>query len=140
MGWLNSRAPYNSILRYIKERGVRVFHREIKSGAGGLFDCEKVIITIDKDSRETWEGCYLLAHEQCHYLDWREGKFKDFFSGNYKNDEAGLNLIIEAEMSAVNGAVEMLKMWGIDHKPAELTKSGLEDSIRFWKKYYLGEK
>lgn len=117
-----------------------MFHREMKSGAGGLFDCEKVIITVDKESRETWVGCYLLAHEWMHYLDNREGKFKDFFSGNYKNDEAGLNLIVEAEMSAINGAVKFLKMWGIEYKPTEFTKKGLEDSIKFWKKHYFGEK
>lgn len=134
-GWLNPKAPYNAILRYIKERGVRVYHREIKTGAGGLFDCRQTIITIHKDYRETWEGCVLLAHEYQHHMDHREGKFKEFFERRLKEED--LNLIIEAEMSAIKGSVRFLKMWGINHDAPELTPEGYEKSLKFWRKYYF---
>jgi len=109
MPWLNAKAPYNSILRHIKERGIRVYHRQMKNGAGGLFDCRQTIITIDKEFRDTWAGCYLQLHEYQHFMDNREGKFRKFFETKLEDTEENRKLIIEAEFSAVNGAIKLLK-------------------------------
>lgn len=140
MPWLNPKAPYNAILSHIKERGVRVYHRDLKEEAGGLFDCRKSIITIHKDYRETWDGCYFAAHEWAHWCDYREGKFLNFFETNLEFTQENLNLIIEAEMSAVNGAVKFLKMWGIKYEPRELTEKGYKECLEFWQNRYFPKK
>lgn len=140
MPWLNAKAPYNSILRHIKERGIRVYHRQMKNGAGGLFDCRQTIITIDKEFRETWEGCGLLLHEFSHYNDYREGKFRNFFEIKLKDTEENRKLVLDAEFSAVNGSVKLLKMWGIEYIPDELTPGGRESATKFWLEYYFGKK
>lgn len=135
MGWNNPKAPYNSILNFIKSKGIRVYHRKIKSGAAGLFDCRQTIITIDKDLRDTYEGCGVLCHELSHFYDYRDGKFLKFFEEKLnKND---LDLVIEAEMSAIKNSVKLLKMCGIPYSPPELTEKGYNESVEFWKKYYF---
>jgi hypothetical protein len=135
MGWSNPKAPYNAILCHIKSKGIRVYHREIKSGACGLFDCQKTIITISKDLKNTYEGCGVLCHELSHFCDYQEGKFLKFFEERLT--EKDLDLIIEAEMSAIKNAVKLSKMWEIQYSPPELTKKGFDESVEFWKKYYF---
>ena len=133
MTWLTPRSPYRAILVHIKSKGIKVFHRKIKSGAGGLFNHQTMIITIDKEYKDTWDGCYFLAHELVHFTQHREGNFKRFFA-----DERDLTLeeIIEAEMDAVRGAVKMLKLWGIQYTPKEFSEEGYNESVKFWKEYY----
>jgi len=135
MGWSNPKTLYNSILCHIKSKGIRVYHREIKSGAGGLFDYQKTIITISKDLKHTYEGCGVLCHELSHFYDYREGRFLRFFEEILT--EKDLDLIIEAEMSAIKNSVKLLKMWGIPYSPPELTEKGFKESVEFWKRYYF---
>jgi hypothetical protein len=138
-GWYNAKTPYRSILSFVKQKGIRVYHREIKGGAGGFFDYNKLIITVHKDYRDTWAGCSILAHEITHYHDWREGKFYNFFHSHLPYTEENLKLVIDAEMSAIKGAERLLKDWGIKYDAPEFTKEGLEKSICFWKKYYFNK-
>ncbi len=138
MPLVNPKSPYNSILRYIKAKGVRVFHRALKD-TGGLFDYKKVIITISKEFRNTWAGCGLLLHEFQHFIDWREGKFRKFFETKLDYTPENVDLVIKAETSAVNGAIKMLKMWGVDYSPEETTQTGYDKSIKFWIKYYFNK-
>lgn len=136
-GWYNSKAPYRAILCHIKEKGIRVYHREIKSGAGATFDCRKTIITVDKQYKDTWEGCYLLCHELTHRTQYYEGRFLKFFEESLEFNEDNFQLVITAEMDAVRGAVKLLKTWGIKYEPPELTENGLSESIKFWREYYF---
>lgn len=136
-GWTHPKFPYHAILCFIKEKGIRVYHREIKSGAGATFDCRKVIITIDKQYRDTWEGCGLLCHELSHFYDWREGKFKKFFEESFEYSEENMALVVEAEMSAIKGSVKLMKSWGIKYEAPELTESGYNKSVKFWREYYF---
>lgn len=138
MTWLNPKTPYNAILCHIKSKGIKVYHREIKFGADGLFDYSKTIITINKELKHTYEGCAVLCHELSHFYDYRDGKFSKFFEKPLKKED--LDLIIEAEMSAIKNSVKLLKMWGIPYSPTELTKEGFNESLKFWKEYYFGEK
>ncbi len=138
MPWLNSKSPYNSILRHIKEKGIRVYHRQMKNGAGGLFDCRQTIITIDKEFRETWAGCYLLLHELSHWYQYREGKYIKFFETKLENTEENHQLVLEAEFGAINGAIKLLKMWNVSYIPSESTEKGKEEAIKFYMKYYFG--
>jgi hypothetical protein len=135
MGWLNPKAPYNAILCHIKSKGIKVYHREMNNGADGLFDCKKIIITINKDIKYTYHGCAVLCHELQHFNDYRDGKFRKFFEEHLV--ESDLDLIIEAEMSAIKNSLKLLKMWGIKYSPRELTDEGFNESIEFWKKYYF---
>jgi len=138
MPWLNEKAPYNSILRHIKERGIRVFHRQMKNGVGGLFDCRQTIITIDKESRETWAGCYLLLHEYYHSQQYRDGKFLLFFETILEDTEYNRKMVLEAEFGAVNGAVSLLKQWGIKYTTNEIENP--EEAKKFWLNHYFGQK
>lgn len=135
-GWLNYSAPYESILRHIKDKGIRVFHRTITGGVAGYYDGGKCIITIDKRFRGKVEGCFYLCHEFCHYNQYRYNEFPDFFKIDGALDEITLPLVIEAELDADKKASKMLKSWGINYEPATFTKAGLEEYIIFWKKYY----
>ena len=128
---------YQAILNHIKDCGIRVFHRDIKGGAGGYYDAEKCIITIDKSAHNKIEGCYYLCHEKIHYDQARINRFPGFFEMDNIFSEEKLALIIAAEMDAVIGGHKMLKKWGINYEPKEMTKAGLEQSTQFWKEYYF---
>lgn len=138
-GWYDAKTPYRSILAHLKSKGIRVYHRKMKNGAGAMFDCRQTIITVDKECRDTWEGCALLCHELAHSYDYREGKFLKFFEEKLEFSEENLQLVIDAEMSAVRGGAKLLKMWGIKTQPKELTEEGFQESLKFWQKYYFSK-
>ena len=141
MVWLdNYKTAYNLILAHIKSKGIKVFHREIKGGAGGHYNWNKVIITIDKQCKGTLEGCYLLCHELIHWEQNRYDRFPGFFEMDTEFSEEKLKIVIDAEMDAVKGACKMLKTWGINYESSELTAGGYEESVKFWKKYYFPDK
>ena len=137
MPWLKYEAVYSAILRFVKDKGIRVRHLDLKDCAGGYYDGNKVLITIDSKARNKLDGCYYLLHEYQHFKDHREGKFPKFFDTTLEYSEEHLQLVIDAEMSAVKGGSKELKKWGIDYEPSELTAAGLELSTKFWKKYYF---
>jgi len=137
MPWLKYEALYSAILRFVKDKGIRVRHLDLKNGAGGYYDGAKVLITIDSKARNKLDGCYYLLHEFFHYKDHRDGKFPKFFSSHLEYSDENLQLVIDAEMSAIKGGSKELKKWGIDYEPSELTAAGLELTIIFWKKYYF---
>lgn len=134
--WLTIEPVYEAILRSIKDKGIKVFHRKLKNGLGGCFDGKKCIITIDVRSKGKVEGCYLLLHELRHYYQWRDGHYPFNNLGEY--NEKNLQKVIDAEMDAVLSAHKELKKWGIDYEPSEMSKGGMEESVIFWKKYYFG--
>ena len=137
--WLKIEPVYEAILRYVKNEGIKVYHRKIKGGAGGYFDVKKCIITIDESAKGKVAGCYYLLHEKKHYDDWRVGKFPYFFRGfDDGYNEKNLQMVIDAEMSAIIGAHKELKKWGIDYQPSEMSEGGLNETIIFWKKHYFG--
>lgn len=131
---------YAEILSYVKGYGIRVIHKNLKGDIGGLFCCKNTIIYINKSSRETLEGCYYLLHEWIHWRDYMEGKFPDFFTGKSMQvyNEANLEYIKRAEMSAIIGGHEKLKWFGAYYKPEEMKRGGMNESIKFWKQYYWG--
>jgi hypothetical protein len=136
--WKDYAPVYKSILRQIKDKGIRVFHRSIRHGAGGLFDQNQCIITIDKTYKNTLYGCFVLCHELIHFEQSRINEFPGFFEISGEFTQEKLDLIIAAEVDADKKASKMLKMWGINYEPLSFTKVGLEENIKFWKKYYFG--
>lgn len=135
--WIDYSAAYSAILRHIKDKGIRVFHRTIKSGAGGYYDANQCIITIDKSARGTIEGCYYALHELGHWEQDRYGEFKGFFTMDKVFSEEKLALVIAAEIDADKKAQKMLKSWGIQYVPLSLTEVGLKRNTEFWEKYYF---
>jgi len=137
MPWLNFVSPYNSILKYIKSKGIRVYHRSMPEHIGGEFDASQVIITINKEFRATEAGCGILCHEYQHFIDWREGKFKPYFTEQLLFNKENFQLVIDAETSAILGANKFLKMWGL--KGGEFNAQEKQELIDFVLKYYFDQ-
>jgi hypothetical protein len=131
---------YDTLLKTFRDEGMKIIHRKLK-GAGGLYCCEKNIITISTKYRNTLEGCYYLCHEKIHAEQRRYNEFPEFFSMGKKIhfDETIFQKVLEAEMDAVKRANLTLKMFGVPFSPPELTKDGFEYAKDFWKNYYFRE-
>ena len=128
---------YEAILLYIKNKGIKIIHRTIRTGAGGTFAADKKIITIDKAARNTLNGCFYLCHEFIHYKQHVNNEFPGFFNitGEYTREK--MDLIIRAEIDADKRGSKLLMGWGLDYSPASLEEDGLVGHIKFWKKYYF---
>jgi len=138
MPWLDDyQVVYEAILRHIKDKGILVYHRVIKSGAAGYYNQLNGSITVSKEARGTIEGCYYLCHEKSHAEQHRYGEFNDFFTMDKVFSEEKLALVIAAEVDADKKAQKMLKSWGVNYTPASLTEEGLKQNIEFWKSYYF---
>lgn len=132
-------AKYHEIISDIRAKGYKVIHKKLPKAVAGYFNPDNCDIEVDRTIRNTIEGCYTLLHEYQHAMDYREGKFKEFFDMNEDTEYSDINLerVIEAETHAAKGAQKRLKVYGIIYTPTELTEKGLKDCIVFWKEEYF---
>lgn len=138
--WKDPSIPYQAMLKYMKEKGAKIYHRNLKGRIGGLFNPSSNTISVSKDRKNTEEGCFILAHEWAHWLQCRNGEFSWFFAADFEATEANIDEVIHIEIETDIRAVRFCKMFGVNYKPKSLSSEGKEDHVAFWRKYYLGGK
>ena len=118
--------------------GISVRHRKML--CGGEFNPKSEIIWVNKDYRETLDGCYYLCHEFIHYRQLYYNEFPEFFAMSTPEpfSDKKLAIVLEAEYNAVNRAVKMLRTYGIrGYMPIELHPNTRQSCIEYWKNEYF---
>lgn len=131
---------YDEVLRDIKERGIKVYHRRQASGTGGTYCPITTNIEIDPHFRGTKNGVFILLHEYSHWRQHRNGEFKWFFSssGSEPMTEKKMEEIFIAEKDASTQALRLLKQYGIfGYKPDELNPKQHKWLREFYEKNYF---
>lgn len=110
---------YEEILRFIRGKGIKVYHRKIRDTFNATYDSDRCFITIDHNIRGTIDGCYSLCHEFAHWQQHRIGEFPEYFKNLIKT-EKDLSIVYKAEQDAARKALRMLYFWKIRYAPPEL--------------------
>jgi len=130
---------YQDLIDIIEMLGGKVKHLNLKKA--GYFDySKKEIIVAHKHKNKLW-GCFLLAHELGHLVDFSNGKFKNWFSDKLINIK-GKKWISPAairkfEGSANDFAKEVLESRKMSYKNIEELGRGFEEYlIPYWTLLY----
>jgi hypothetical protein len=97
----------------VKLLGARVQHRYKHKGDGSFHPNGSIYVS--REGRNTRYGCFVLAHELGHCLDFLNGKFPKWFRGEFvkKNKWIPPSYVRRLEGSANNFAKTVFKKYGL---------------------------
>lgn len=127
---------YERLLKYIKNQGVRVYHRTFIKDRQGNYETNGCYIVIQSSIRGTIDGCYALAHEFAHWRQHRAGEFSNFFT-NTRYSKRALNLAYRAEQDASKRAKRLLWFYNIQYSPGELDPARKREYLEFYRANYF---
>ena len=118
---------YLTLLEVCKKAGITVKH--FKWGKDmeydSLVDQLDMEIHIDVDLAGTRAGCYILAHEIGHIIDFRKGRYHKFYfaqAHSLPDTSKNRTLIAKAEWSANLFAQDLLKEAGLSVRPLKFAE------------------
>ena len=130
---------YQDLIDVIQMLGGKVKHLNLKKS--GYFQYSNKQIGMPHKDRNTLRGCYLLAHELGHFIDFENGKFKKWFSHKLMKRRKWISpsLIRKFEGSANDFAKEVFKNRNISFETIEELGRGFEEYlIPYWTLLYNG--
>jgi hypothetical protein len=141
---INEKDLYNLIINEIKSYDIKITHKKLKNDEG-LCWYKKKSITLNIVNKDTLIGCVFAYHELSHYLDYKNGKFKEFYNNSYLSNKYTLKqkekIILDAEWNCYLFAKNKLKKYGVfkDDKRLVLNKKWIKKHVLpLWIDYYLG--
>lgn len=119
---------YQTLLDVCKKGGIKVKHFEWKGTPCEYDSCVDQLdmkIHIDIELVGTRAGCYILAHEIGHIIDFRKGRYRKFYfaqANSLPDTSKNRTLIAKAEWSANLFAQDLLKEAGLSVKPLKFAQ------------------
>lgn len=123
---------YQELLEECRFLGLKVRHCSLSKVCGD-YDPLMRQIRMDRELKNTRNGCKVLAHEIMHHKDYIRGFFKDFFYGEPKN----IKRVMQAELSASRQAKRFLQYYGLNIEYEEFDFKKNTYLIDHYKKYYF---
>jgi Zn-dependent peptidase ImmA (M78 family) len=102
---------YKQLLNYSKEVGINVKHVSMSNQFHGEYDCGTNTIYINKNVKSYETRCKTLAHEIGHSIDYTYDRFPVFFKDLGRYSPKKMRLVIEAEQSASQHAIDILTFY-----------------------------
>ena len=129
---------YKKLLEYCKETGITVKHIPMSAKYHGEYDCDINTIHINNNIKSYETRCRTLAHEIGHAIDFNYGRFPEFFDVLGKYTHAKMKLVIDAEQSASQHAIDIFRFYGKDVEFEEFDYSLMAlILVPIWRKIYF---
>ncbi len=130
---------YSNILKRCNNLGIKVHHTTSKKYCGRSFSSQNLIRMANK-YKNTLYGCYVLAHELGHQIDYRLGRMVRFFDNTLPRNEQ-IEEIRKVEWSATKFGEKIIKSHALSVKRIkDIDKQYFEESLMpLWIKFYIDE-
>jgi hypothetical protein len=135
---------YKDLIKFANFLGLSVHHEPRKYILGSL-DLYNRKITISSAVKATLEGCFILAHEIGHYIDFITGKYRGFFYITKRtlleDNKRNRKLIEDAEWSAITFAKSCLRQKRVPFRKLEYTQRAFfKANLPDWQRRYFRSK